>query len=74
MSDLQIVVGFDPARDLWMAAVLRGNEILTIGYEPTQDKAAEWGDKAAQAQAWEGENEDPPDVYARAAVGEKPAP
>ncbi len=71
MSDLQIVVGFDPARDLWMAAVLRGNEILTIGYEPTQDKAAEWGAKAMEARAWEKGGDDPPDVYARAALGEK---
>jgi hypothetical protein len=71
MSDLKIVVGFDPARDLWMAAVLRGNEILTIGYEPTQDKAAEWGVKAMKARAWEKGVDDPPDVYARAEQGEK---
>jgi len=71
MSDLKIFAAFDPDRDLWLAVILQGNEVKTLGYEPTQAEAAEWGRKAIQARAWESENDDPPDFYARAALGEK---
>ena len=71
MSDVHIVVGMDYTRELWMAAIMRGNEIMTVGYEPTKEEAMEWGRKAVQARGWEGENRDPPDYYERAAWGEK---
>lgn len=71
MSDLQIIIGRDYKKELWMAAIMRGNEVMTIGYEPTQEEATEWARKAVQARGWEGENRDPPDIYERAALGEK---
>jgi hypothetical protein len=65
MSDLQIVIGRDYTRELWMAAITRGNEVMTVGYEPTKEEAMEWARKAVKARAWEGENKDPPDYYER---------
>lgn len=71
MSELRVLVAFDSSRDLWLAVVARENEILTLGFEPTEREAAEWGVKAMKARAWEKGVDDPPDVYARAALGEK---
>jgi hypothetical protein len=71
MSDLQIVIGRDYTRELWMAAIMRGNEVMTVGYESTKEEAMEWARKAVKARAWEKGVDDPPDVYARAAWGEK---
>ena len=71
MSDLQIVIGRDYQKDLWMAAIMRGNEVMTVGYEPTKEEAMEWARKAVKARGWEKGGDDPPDVYARAALGEK---
>jgi hypothetical protein len=71
MSELRVLVGFDAPRDLWLAVVVRENEIMTLGFEPTEKEAAEWGVKAMKARAWEKGVDDPPDVYARAALGEK---
>jgi len=71
MSDLQIVIGRDYTRELWMAAIMRGNEVMTVGYESTKEEAMEWARKAVKARAWEKGVDDPPDVYARAALGEK---
>lgn len=70
MSDLHIVVGRDYQRELWMAAIMRGNEVMTVGYEATKEEAMEWGRKAVAARGWEGENRDPPDLYERAAWGD----
>jgi hypothetical protein len=44
---------------------------MTLGFEPTEKEAAEWGVKAMKARAWEKGVDDPPDVYARSALGEK---
>jgi hypothetical protein len=65
MSDLRIFIGYVYEKDLWIAAVMRGFEIMTLGFEETQEKAREWGKKAIEARAWEGENKDPPDYYER---------
>jgi hypothetical protein len=66
MSELRVLVAFDSSRDLWLAAVVRENEILTLGFEPTEREAAEWGVKAMKVRAWEKGIDDPPDVYALA--------
>lgn len=66
MSDLHIIIGFDQSRDLWVAAVMRGFEIMTLGFEETQEEAREWGKKAMEARGWEGDNRDPPDIFERA--------
>jgi len=66
MSDLQIVIGLDYTRELWMAAIMRGNNVMTVGYEPTKEEAMEWARKAVQARGWEGDNRDPPDIFERA--------
>ena len=66
MSDLQIVIGRDYTRELWMAAIMRGNNVMTVGYEPTKEEAMEWARKAVQARGWEGDNRDPPDLFERA--------
>jgi len=71
MSDLQIVIGRDYTGELWMAAIMRGDEVMTVGYEATKEEAMEWGRKAVAARGWEGENRDPPDLYEREAWGEK---
>ena len=71
MSDLQIVIGRDYTRELWMVAITRGNEIMTVGYESTKEEAVEWARKAVKARAWEKGVDDPPDVYARVGLGEK---
>ena len=71
MSDLQIVIGRDYTRELWMVAITRGNEVMTVGYESTKEEAMDWARKAVKARAWEKGVDDPPDVYARAAPGEK---
>jgi len=65
MSDLQIVIGRDYQKDLWMAAIMRGDEVMTVGYERTKEEAMEWARKAVQARGWEGENRDPPDIFER---------
>ena len=70
MSDLHIIVGRDYTRDLWMALVMRGNDVMTVGYEATKEEAMEWGRKAVAARGWEGENRDPPDLYEREARGD----
>jgi hypothetical protein len=54
-----------------MALVMRGNDVMTVGYEATKEEAMEWGRKAVAARGWEGENRDPPDLYEREAWGEK---
>ena len=66
MSDLQIVIGRDYTRELWMAAIMRGNEVMTVGYEPTKEEAMAWARKAVKARGWEGDNRDPPDLFERA--------
>jgi len=66
MSDLQIVIGRDYTRELWMAAIMRGNNVMTVGDEPTKEEAMEWARKAVKARGWEGENRDPPDIFERA--------
>ncbi len=66
MSYLQIVIGRDYTRELWMAAITRGNEVMTVGYESTKEEAMEWARKAVKARGWEGENRDPPDIFERA--------
>ena len=66
MSDLQIVIGRDYTRELWMAAIMRGNNVMTVGYEPTKEEAMEWARKAVKARGWEGDNRDPPDIFERA--------
>jgi hypothetical protein len=66
MSDLQIVIGRDYQKDLWMAAIMRGDEVMTVGYESTKEEAMEWARKAVKARGWEGENRDPPDIFERA--------
>jgi len=71
MSDLQIVIGRDYTRELWMALIMRGHDVMTVGYEATKEEAMEWGRKAVAARGWEGENRDPPDLYEREAWGEK---
>jgi hypothetical protein len=65
MSDLQIVIGRDYQKDLWMAAIMRGDEVMTVGYERTKEEAMEWARKAVKARGWEGENRDPPDIFER---------
>lgn len=72
MSELRVLVGFDPPRDLWLAVVVRENEIMTLGFEPTEREAMEWARKAVKARAWEKGVDDPPDFYARA-LGDKEA-
>jgi hypothetical protein len=49
-----------------MAAITRGNEVMTVGYESTKEEAMEWARKAVKARGWEGENRDPPDIFERA--------
>lgn len=71
MSDLQIVIGRDYTRELWIALIMRGHDVMTVGYEATKEEAMEWGRKAVAARGWEGENRDPPDLYEREAWGEK---
>jgi len=71
MSNLQIVIGRDYTRELWMALIMRGHDVMTVGYEATKEEAMEWGRKAVAARGWEGENRDPPDLYEREAWGEK---
>jgi hypothetical protein len=66
MSDLQIVIGRDYTRELWMAAITRGNDVMTVGYESTKEEAMEWARKAVKARGWEGDNRDPPDIFERA--------
>lgn len=71
MSDLHVIVSFYDRKNIWLAAVMRGNEVMTFGFEATEAKAAEWGAKAMRARAWEKGDDDPPDIYGRANQGEK---
>jgi hypothetical protein len=73
-QNLTVVVSYDIKRKLWLAAVMEGNTVLTIGYEATEVEAQAWGEKAKECQAWEAGNDDPPDIYDRMKLAQRHGP
>jgi hypothetical protein len=53
-ENLTVVVSYDIKRRLWLAAVMEGNTVLTLGYETTEAEARAWGEKAKERRAWGG--------------------
>jgi hypothetical protein len=73
-QNLTVVVSYDIKRRLWLAAVMEGNTVLTLGYETTEAEAQAWGEKAKERRAWEVGNDDPPDFYDRMKLAQRHGP
>ncbi len=73
-QNLTVVVSYDIKRKLWLAAVMEGNTVLTLGYEATEAEAQAWGERVKYLRVWWGVNDDPPDFYDRMRLAQRHGP